>query len=132
MSEAAPTVIAELKDIQNYDIDKFDILGFGSGIYAGKINKNMTKFIKSSVHNKKVFLFTTSGTGNYEKYNAATVKLLESNNNTVLGNFGCKGLCKWFIFALVGGIAKNHPDIDDFDAAQTFIEGVVENYSKTI
>ena len=125
MAEAAPCVITELKDVQNYKLSEYDIIGLGSGIYAGKIDKKMTKFIESSVENKKVFLFTTSGTGKYEKYNAATIKLLESNKNSVLGSFGCKGLCKWFIFALVGGISKNHPDIEDYSNAQAFIEGIM-------
>ncbi len=131
MSEAAFATVVELDNIANYKIENYDVIGFGSGIYAGKFDKKMIRYIKSLTNESHcTFVFSTSGTGNYLKYNEETVKLLESKNKTVLGNWGCKGLCKWFIFGLIGGIAKGHPDINDFEEAQQFIESVSEKYSE--
>ncbi len=126
IAEAAPVTIAELKDIASYNPEQYDIIGFGSGIYAGKFDKKLIKYAEKDFNVKKpCFVISTSGTGKYEKYNAAFIKLLTDKGCEVLGSFGCKGFCKWFIFAIVGGIAKGKPDIEDFSAAQSFIEDVM-------
>ncbi len=129
MAEAAPATIAEIGDIKYYKPADYDVIGFGSGVYAGKFDGKLIEFAKGLDNDKKcVFVFSTSGTGNYEKYNKQMVRLLESKNKVVLGNFGCKGLCKWFIFAIGGGMAKGHPSEEDFDAAQAFIAEVAQKY----
>lgn len=131
MAEAAPLTIIDVADADKYSVGDYDIIGYGSGIYAGKFGKKIIKHIDKNLEDlKNVFLFSTSGTGK-ETYNESLVAYLNANCKNVLGSFACKGLCKWFIFALGGGIAKGHPDIDDFDAAQAFIEKVIEKYNNT-
>ena len=129
MSEYAAMSIVEIDDAAKYNLGDYDIVGFGSGIYGGKFSKKILKLIDNNIEDiKNVFIFSTSGTGK-EKYNQSLVDYLNACGKNVLGSFTCKGLCKWFIFALGGGLAKGHPDSEDFDAAQTFIEGVVERYN---
>lgn len=131
MAEAAPITIIDVADAIKYSVGDYDIIGYGSGIYAGKFGKKIIKHIGKNLEDlKNVFLFSTSGTGK-ESYNESLVSYLNANCKNVLGSFTCKGLCKWFIFALGGGIAKGHPDIDDFEAAQVFIEQVIEKYNAT-
>ncbi len=131
MSEAAPLTVADLKDALYYNLNEYDVIGFGSGIYFGKHDEELFEFInKYCSHFTNTFVFSTSGSKNYKKNNSALVKLLESKNKTILGSFGCRGLDKFFIFALLGGINKNHPDTDDFDAAQQFIESIVNRYNQ--
>lgn len=131
MAEAAPLTIVDVRDASKYNVRDYDIVGFGSGIYAGKFSKKIINLIDKNLEDlQNVFLFSTSGTGKI-KYNESLVTYLNANCKNVLGSFACKGLCKWFIFALVGGIGKGHPDADDFDAAQTFIGQVMEKYSST-
>lgn len=131
MSEAAPVTVVQLQDAKNYKLGEYDVVGFGSGIYYGKHDKKLYEFIKPLCDKKKYcFVFCTSGSKNFDKYNSKLVKLLESKNKVVLGTFGCLGLDKFFIFRLFGGLNKTHPDIDDFDAAQTFIEGIVKKYEE--
>lgn len=131
MAEVAPITIADVKDADRYNVRDYDIVGFGSGIYAGKFAKKIVNVIDKNLEDlKNVFLFSTSGTGKI-KYNESLISYLNANCKNVLGSFTCKGLCKWFIFALVGGVGKGHPDADDFDAAQTFIGHVMDKYSAT-
>lgn len=126
MSEAAPATVARLEDIKNYVPDEYDIIGFGSGIYAGNFNRKLIKYVKETeFKTKNCFVFSTSTSGNADKNNAKFIKLLESKNMHVLGSFACKGLNQWFIFGIGGGKNKGHPDIEDFDAAQNFIEGII-------
>lgn len=130
MSEVAPLTIVELENVKYYNLSEYDIVGFGSGIYYGKHDKELLNFVKKVCDKKAYsFVFSTSGSKNYEKNNSTLVKLLESKNKVVLGSFGCRGLDKFFIFALFGGLNKNHPDIDDFEAAQQFIIEVMNNYN---
>lgn len=129
MAEVAPITICEVAEAEKFDLNRYDIVGLGSGIYAGKFGKDIFKFVTPHLDDlKNVFVFSTSGTGKTE-YNDEIVDYLNLNCKNVLGSFSCKGLCKWFIFGLVGGIAKNHPNENDFDAAQTFIQQVIEKYN---
>ena len=131
MSEVAPVTITELDNVNNYKLSEYDIVGFGSGIYFGKHDKELLKFVKGVCDKKAYsFVFSTSGSKNFEKNNRTLVKLLESKNKVVLGSFGCTGLDKFFIFALGGGLNKGHPDADDFDAAQSFILEIIDKYNK--
>lgn len=131
MCEAAPATLVNFDDVNNYKLDDYDIIGFGSGIYFGKHDKELMKFV-AGLHNDNAytFVFSTSGSKNFERNNASLINLLKSKNKVVLGSFGCLGLDKFFIFALGGGINKGKPDTDDFDAAQQFICEIVEKYQK--
>ena len=130
MAEAAPLTIVDLANAESINLAEYDVVGFGSGIYAGSFNKKLVKFIESNIDKlSKVFVFSTSGTGKAE-YNDKLVEYFKANGKTVLGSFACTGICKWFIFGLVGGIGKGHPDMDDFAAAQEFIEGVMKDYGQ--
>ena len=130
MSEVSPMTIIGLDDVKYYNFNEYDIVGFGSGIYFGKHDKELFSFI-NKVCDKPAysFVFSTSGSKNYNKNNSALIKLLESKNKTVLGSFGCPGLDKFFVFSLFGGINKGHPNIDDFEAAQKFILEVIQKFN---
>lgn len=129
MSEVAPVTVVNLHDVNHYKLNEYDVVGYGSGIYYGKHDKELIKFVEGLDNEKSyTFVFSTSGSKTFDKNNAALVKLLERKNKVVLGTFGCLGLDKFFIFALGGGINKGKPDMDDFDAAQQFICGIVEKY----
>lgn len=131
MSEVAPVTIIDLDEAQKYNFMEYDIVGFGSGIYYGKHAKELFEFIKKVCDKKAYsFVFSTSGSKNFTKNNEALIKLLESKNKTVLGSFGCKGLDKFSVFKLFGGLNKTHPDEADFDAAQKFVIDIMEKYNQ--
>ena len=133
MAEVAPLTVVELENVKHYNINEYDIVGFGSGIYYGKHDKELIEFVKKlddfPLYN---FVISTSGTNKFKKYSKALINVLESKNKTVLGTFGCKGLDKFFIFKLFGGINKEHPDETDYDLAQQFIIELMQKYEKSI
>lgn len=131
MSEVAPVTITEIENVQHYKFSEYDIVGFGSGIYYGKHDKELFKLIENVSDEKAYsFVFSTSGTKNFDKNNSALIKLLERKNKIVLGSFGCLGLDKFFIFSLFGGINKEHPNMDDYEAAQAFILDIIDKYDQ--
>lgn len=129
MSEAGPVTMTQLENADNYNLNEYDIVGFGSGIYYGKHDKQLVKFVEGLDDGiGYTFVFSTSGSKSFEKHNRSLVKLLESKNKVVLGSFGCLGLDKFFIFALGGGMNKGRPNEEDFDAAQRFIAEIIARY----
>ena len=131
MSEVAPITIVELENVKNYKLSEYDIVGFGSGIYYGKHDKALIEFVKSVCNKERYcFVISTSGSKNFTKNNKTLVNLLKSKNKIVLGAFGCKGLDKFSIFKLFGGLNRSHPDEKDFDAAQQFIIEVIDKYEQ--
>lgn len=133
MAQAAPVTIAEIENVSDYNLHDYDIVGFGSGIYFGKHDKNIMEFVNEASDNKAyTFVFSTSGASAFEKNNKPLVDLLKSKNKIVLGCFGCKGFDKFGPFKLVGGINKGHPNEKDFKESQKFIENVIKNYENSI
>ena len=131
MAETSPMDIVSVADAPNYNLKDYDIVGFGSGIYAGKHDRKLLKLVNSFCDDKNAysFVFSTSGTGSVE-YNKGLVNLLEKKNKTVLGSFACKGLDKFFILKLFGGTNKGRPNEQDFKDARIFILDVMKKYEE--
>ena len=131
MSDVAPLTVVELENARNYRLSDYDIVGFGSGIYYGKHDKELIKFVQTLSDNPAYsFVISTSGSSKFAKFNKTLVELLKSKNKTVLGAFGCKGLDKFFIFKLFGGLNKGHPNEADYDCAQQFIVEIIEKFEQ--
>lgn len=133
MAQTVPATIVEFENVSDYDLDDYDIVGFGSGIYFGKHDTKIMEFVSKACDEKAyAFVFSTSGSSAFEKNNKPLVDLLKRKNKIVLGWFGCKAFDRFGPFKLVGGINKGHPNEKDFKDAQKFIENVVENYKNSI
>lgn len=131
MAQTAPVTVAELDNISNYNLHDYNIVGFGSGIYFGKHDKELMTFTEKLCDEKAyTFVFSTSGANKFMKNNSKLVKLLESKNKIVLGSFGCRAFDKFGPFKLAGGINKGHPDADDFKSAQNFILDIIKKYEE--
>jgi flavodoxin len=131
MAEVAPVTICDLADVSYYKLNEYDIIGYGSGIYGGKHDKELFKLVKGLDNSKSyTFVFSTSGCGK-EKYNNKLIKALENKGKIVLNSFSCKGLDRFFVFKLCGGISKGHPDVTDFDNAQNFILDVINKFNQS-
>ena len=124
----AKTVEAELfeaNEKDNFCIEQYDLIGFGSGIYFGKHHKRLFQIIEHApVMGKDVFVFSTSGTGK-SKSNKHLIELLSTKGANVKANFSCKGYDTYSVFKLIGGIAKGHPNNKDIEDANDFIRRLV-------
>ena len=110
------------EDFKKEKINKYDTIGIGSGIYGGKIKKDLAEIIDSvNWENKNVFVFSTSGMGKI-KYNDSMSSLLEKKKAKIIGSFACKGFDTFAILKLFGGIAKGHPNAEDIKNAQNFAQ----------
>lgn len=121
MSEEVNADLKKIEEVKIDDILKYDIIGFGSGIYAAKMHRKIYKFIKKIPSSKmKVFIFCTSGSGKYEEKHEVRDRLLEKGYN-VIGEFSCPGEFSPFGFNVD---KKGHPDEKDIKEACEFIKNI--------
>ena len=130
MSKAVPMTVTDAKSLAGYDLKHYDIIGFGSGIYYGRYDKDLMEAVKSLGSEKAFcFVFSTSGMGSIKEENDPLIALLDQKGKTVLGSFSCRGHDKFLLFRIIGGLNKGHPDEQDAKNARDFILGIVEKYN---
>ena len=123
------------QQISPEELQQFDLVGFGSGIYAGKNDQSLLDFVDKlrQVTYKKAFLSSTSGMpigisgqNRLEEYTSkchTTLReKLQSKGYRVVDEFSCAGFntnkfLKWF-----GGINKGRPNAEDLKHAEVFAE----------
>ena len=123
MAEYLNADLIKINDVNVNTLRDYDLIGFGSGIYNGKLHKNVVDLIDKlpTLSNKKAFVFSTSGQGK-AKYNNTTEQKLKEKGFEVVGSFACKGYDTFGPFKLIGGIAKGRPNENDIQNAKEFAE----------
>ena len=118
-------VKAETVDVTT--LKDYDLIGFGSGIYAGKFHKNIVKLIDTLPNNfgKKAFVYSTSGQGK-TNYNSSIRSKLQEKALEIVGEFACKGFNTFGPLKLFGGINKGRPNSDDVQAAKIFAQKLIK------
>jgi flavodoxin len=120
MAEELKAKLLKAQDAKAEDIKNAELIGFGSGIYAGKFHKSVLALIESvDMKGKKAFVFSTSSKGGND-YNKKPAELLSEKGFTVVGDFGCKGFSDWGPFKLIRGVRKGHPNEEELQAARDF------------
>jgi flavodoxin len=119
--------IIKISNVNENTLSEYELIGFGSGIYYGKLHKNIFDFIDGLklIENTKAFVFSTSGRGKIG-YNKLVEEKLKEKNFKVIGSFTCKGYDTFGPFRLFGGIAKNRPDNNDFEKAKDFAQNLLK------
>lgn len=104
------------KDASVKLICDYDLIGFGSGIYNGKIDKLMSELIlklPDSVKGKYAFIFCTSRTNNII-YLEEMKNLLLKKGFIILGEYRTFGQYKGGLLRIIGGYNKGRPNRQDF------------------
>ena len=127
MAQALKAEVIKAESVDVKTIQDYDLIGFGSGIYGGKVHKSMLKLIENlpEMQNKRVFVFSTSGVGKKD-YNNDTAEKLSAKGCTVAGSFACRGYDTFGPFKLIGGIAKGRPNDEDILNAKNFVLKFIE------
>jgi flavodoxin len=126
--------ILNLKKTKDINIDNYDLIGFGSGVYMESMTPKIFACVEQlNLKSKDAFVFSTSGAG-MRYYNNKLIKLLEAKGASCKGSFACKGsfVGKDFsdkkIFDFMSRFAIGHPNDKDFRKADEFIKKVLRNY----
>jgi flavodoxin len=127
----ADTLKAETKTPEQIDLNnlsEFEIIGFGSGIYGGKLHEDLFELADRllQTNRKKTFIFSTcNGTFVSRAMKDAKTRL-QSKGFDVIGEFICKGFTTWGPFRLIGGRHKGRPNEEDLKQAAAFAENLKE------
>jgi flavodoxin len=117
--------VKSARDLNPIEINNYDIIGFGSGVYSGRLHEDLSKIIDkiSYQHNKKSFIFSTTGSLSYSRLAHDRFKpFLIKKGFIIIGEFFCLG----FDTALTReGINKGRPDKQDLENAEGFIKSIL-------
>ena len=124
----AEVLDAEIKwpqEINHEELQDYDLIGFGSGIYSAKHHESLLELADelTKVNNKKAFLFSTAGiTGKSKasKDHATLREKLMSKGYTIVDDFQCKGFNTNSFLKLFGGMNKGRPNDRDLRNAEDF------------
>lgn len=118
---------ADLFDVtagEAVDLEKYDLIGFASGVYFGKFHESVVDFARKHLpQGKKVFFVFTGGSP--KQGNADGIKAAIADKAPVfLGEYFCRGYDTYGPFKLVGGIAKGRPNQEELEQAKQFYDSL--------
>ena len=109
--------------VKKKNLEQYDVIGFASGIYAGKFHQAVLNFAAINLpRDKKVFFIYTSAMNT--DFTKSIKKAIEGKDAKVLGHYGCKGYNTFGPFKLVGGTSKGHPTDEDIAGAVEFYDSL--------
>ena len=130
MAEELGADLVPVGQAQPETLTAYNLIGFGSGIYAGKFQHALLRFVEMlpTVAEKQAFVFSTCGVRGTQ-WHAAFKELLANRGFSVAGEFSCKGWDTVSFLKLFGGINKGRPNEKDLKEARRFAMGLKEKYS---
>jgi flavodoxin len=117
----ADVVEPEIVDLD--ELRRFDLVGFGSGIYFGVVHPRLGELIDRLPpgDGQSVFTFSTSGMFLLPWLGTADIRHgLGGRHYEVLGDFNCRGLDTVGPLRFIGGVNRGHPDASDLERATAF------------
>ena len=122
------TVLIKAGDFNPDDFNRYEAIGFASGIFYFKFAKSVDKLFEQALVSgvQKLFFIYTAGAVNagFEK---TLRKKTEQSGKICMGIFGCKGFDTFGPLKLIGGLNKNRPNEKDFKNAIDFFEKNIRN-----
>ena len=107
-------------------IVKYDLIGFGSGIYFSKFHRTLLELIENlpNFKNKKAFIFYTSGAEPSARFTKLPKDKLIERGFNIIGEFSCKAFDTFGLLKLFGGINRGRPNENDLREAENFARNI--------
>lgn len=116
--------LIDVTAVKEAKLSGYDLIGFASGIYYGKMQEGILEFAEANLpESKRVFFIYTCGMKR-KGYTDAIQQIAKAKGADIVGAYGCRGFDTVGPFKLVGGIAKGHPDDEDISGAINFFNGI--------
>jgi flavodoxin len=145
IAEAIAEVLgAQIKSPQETELeelDQYDLVGFGSGIYSYQHHRSLLDLADKlpQVTNRRAFVFSTTGAPIAFGESAITEALeqhtplkekLQSKGYVIVDEFICAGFNTNSFLRLVGGINKGRPNAEDLKHAEEFAQNLKQNLER--
>lgn len=121
---------AQIKTPQQIDpeeLQEYDLIGFGSGIYSAKHHESLLDLAEElpQVTNRKAFIFSTSSNLEPLSKNHSTLReKLQSKGYVIVDEFTCAGFNTNSFIKYFGGMNKGRPNAEDLKNAEDFSENL--------
>ena len=123
MADILNADILKPSEVEMNTINEYDLIGFGSGIYAGKHHESLFQLVKLLPSGKKnAFIFSTRAIQPLTFYHKILRKRLEEKGFTILNEFSCQGFSTYGPLKFIGGINKGRPNTEDIEKARLFAQ----------
>ena len=131
----AQVLDAEIKtprQIDPEDLQAYDLVGFGSGIYGEKHHRTLLDLADRlpQVTNKKAFIFSTSAIMGDDKVandHSTLREKLQSKGYMIIDEFACRGFNTNSFMKYLGGMNKGRPNAEDLKEAEEFVQNLRQN-----
>jgi len=120
------------QQISPEELQQYDLVGFGSGIYGAKHHKSILDLADKllEITNKKAFIFSTSALTDEAKVledHSLLREKLQSKGYIIVDDFQCKGFNTNSFMRFFGGMNKGRPNAEDLKHAEEFIQNLKQN-----
>ena len=117
------------QQINPEELQEYNLIGFGSGIYDAKHHKFLLDLADKlpQVTNRKAFLFSTSamlGERKVAEDHSTLREKLQSKGYMIVDEFACKGFNTNSFLRYVGGLNKGRPNAEDLKHAEEFAQNL--------
>jgi len=121
------------------ELQEYNLVGFGSGIYAEKHHNLLLDLADklSQVTNKNAFIFSTSGVTrkfaidhSIDDPHTPLRDKLQSKGYTIVDEFNCAGWNTNSFLKLFGGMNRGRPNAEDLKQAEAFAQNLKQNQYK--
>lgn len=127
---------ADLFPVKQVDaglLERYDLVGFGSGVYFAKHHKTLLGFVDvlPMMNGKRAFVFSTSGLRRMRFVHDFSKPLrgkLQHKGFDIVGEFSCRGFDTFGATVIVGGINKGRPDVRDLKQAEGFARALRDRW----
>jgi len=122
MADELDADIRKPSEVSRDDFDRYDLIGFGSGIYNQKHHRSLFELADSigQQKNKKAFIFSTASICS-KKMHEQLRMALSAKGFDIIDEFICRGFMSHsFTKIFFGGINKKRPNRDDLEKARKF------------
>jgi len=139
-TEKIANVFAEVLDahiktpqqINPEELQEYNLIGFGSGIYDAKHHELLLDLADKlpQVTNRNAFIFSTSAIMGKAKVAADHLLLrekLQSKGYVIVDEFSCKGFNTNSFLKYFGGMNKGRPNAEDLKNAEKFAQKLKQN-----
>jgi len=132
--------IKKPQEVNLEELQKYDLVGFGSGIYDAKHHKTLLSFADKlpQVTKRIAFIFSTCGAPAFAidgghvdeyivKFHSPLREKLQSKGYMIFDEFCCAGWNTNSFLKLFGGINKGRPNAEDLKRAEEFANNLKKN-----
>jgi len=114
--------VLSLEQATHEELSRYDLVGFGSGIYFGRHDASLRKLVASLDHLPRLaFVFSTAGLPFLSSlFHWPLRRALVRRGCHIVGEFSCRGWDTVGPLFFLGGINRRHPDERDLSRARFF------------